>query len=235
MKHSPTKRISSLLFISCFATAMVNAQSQYEGTYYGELDEEVKNFGIVTQPREKTNDLTVTVDSAGNLTVTGISGVSGTVDSNGTVQFFENGFGFSTGTIVNRVLNANGSHEQNGGTRVNEYWIVATMNTPVSASFPDATQHPDNWNSTPWFGSFNGAGFPWIYHETLAWMYCQGSDDTTLWLYFAPLGWLATSETLYPWIYDQLMLTWLYYDTSTTNPQWFYNQNTNQWFSVNNE
>lgn len=235
MKYLLTKRYLSLLFTTAFAIATAHAQSQYAGTYYGQLDEEIKAFGVVVQPREKINDLTAIVNDNGALTVTGISGVTGQVNANGSVQFFENGFGFTTGTIVNRVLNANGTHSQNAGTRVNEYWLVATENTPVTASFPDATELPNNWNVTTWFGSFYGQNFPWIYHETLASVYCQGSDKTTLWLYFAPLGWIATSETLYPWFYDPQLATWLYYDSSITTAQWFYNQNTNTWFSVNNQ
>lgn len=211
------------------------AQSQYAGTYYGELDEQIKVFGHTVQPREKTNNVTATVSDSGQLVITGISEVTGTVDENGNI-FVTNdgGFGFQTGTITDRTLNMNGSHSQDGGTRVNEYWIVATMNTPVSSAFPDAQAEADNWNYVPWFGYFNGQDFPWIYHQTLHSMYITGTDSTELWIYFPPLAWLFTNKDTYPWFFSQGLNSWIYYDTSIASPQWFFNQSTSTWFSESN-
>lgn len=230
--------MKAILYLSAslllFSSIHTHAQSEYAGTYYGELDEEVQAFGHTVVPRKKTNTITATVSDTGALTVTGISGVSGQVDASGTISFFQNGFGFSTGTISGNTLNAAGQHEQDGGVRVNKYWIVATRNTSVTSAFPDATPEANNWNYTPWFGFFNGESFPWIYHQTLGPMYVTGSDNTALWMYFAPLGFIFTNKDTYPWFYDPQLDAWLFYDTSIASPQWFYNQSTTTWFSVDN-
>lgn len=224
-----------LMLVACGQSLLIG-QSEYAGTYYGELDEEIKFAGHTIQSRKKINSIAVHVTTDGSLTVTGINGVSGQVDADGSINFFENGFGFTAGSISGLSLSANGQHEQDGGLRVNQYWLDATQNTPVSSVFPDATQEANNQNFIAWFGYFNGLHFPWIAHQSLGNIYVQGNDETTLWMYFQPLGWMATNRDQYPWMYDVLLVTWVYYDTSIpiSQGQWFFNNRTEKWFSVNN-
>jgi len=223
------------IVLSLLMTTMSLAQSQYAGTYYGELDEEIDVFGHTVQPRQKTNDVTASVTDTGDLTITGISVVRGTVDENGNIFVTDDGgFGFQTGTIRDGTLNMSGQHSQDGGTRVNKYWILARMNTPVTSAFPDAQEEPDNWNYVPWFGYFNGADFPWIYHQTLHSMYITGNENTALWVFFPPLQWMFTNKETFPWFFSTFINGWLYYDTSNAPAQWSCNQNTGTWFSENN-
>ncbi|MGE9291978.1 MAG: hypothetical protein ACQKBW_00050 [Puniceicoccales bacterium] len=227
--------ITSLLILLS-ATSFVLAQSQYAGTYYGELDEQVSEFGVVTTPRHDTAALTAVVTTSGDLTITGASEITGTVDAQGNITVTnDGGYGFETGTISDDTINMNGSHSQDGGARVNEYWVVATLAQPVLAIFPDAQAEGSGWYYVSWFGSFNTANFPWIYHETLHSMYATGNDQTELWLYFPPLQWMFTNKDTYPWFYSQSLSAWVYYDVSTTSAQWFYNQSTGVWFAENNQ
>ncbi len=229
------KRFPLIIVSFLVLAAAAYGQSQYAGTYYGELDEEIQVFGHTVQPREKTNDVTATVTDAGDLTITGISVVRGTVDDQGHIFITDDGgFGFQTGTITNRTINMEGQHSQDGGTRVNYYWIVATMNTPVDSAFPDAQPEQNNWNYVPWFGYFNGQDFPWIYHQTLHSLYITGTDDTALWIYYPPLQWMFTNKDTYPWFYSTFINGWLFYDVTNANAQWFFNENTGTWFSEHN-
>lgn len=224
--------LAALLLLSPLLQADNNP---YAGVYYGELDEQITDVGIIVQHREKTADITVTVSDNGDLSVTGIAGVSGVVEDNGVINFFANGFGFTTGSISDGTVNAYGKHEQDGGLKVDEYWIVAQMNVSVAASFPDALAAAGNWNWTEWFGWFWGGDFPWIYHTTLGHVYCSGSDQTFLWLYYLPLGWIGTNATTYPWFYDSLLDAWLFYQVPSVNPNWFYNSSSDKWIQLTND
>lgn len=234
MKSTLTLALATLVLLTGWSAVAQAQTSPYANTYYGELDEKITIFGVVTQERTKIADLTVVVQADGSFTVQGISGVSGEVANNGVVSFFSNGFGFSQGTIENNQLNAYGKHEQNFGTRVNEYWIVATANTPVSASFPDANQLANNWNFINWFGWFWGQAFPWIWHDQLGWLYADGSDDTFLWLAYGPLGWLGTTKQDYPFVFAPSVDAWLWYQEGTANPNRFYNTATEKWIETSN-
>ncbi|WOO41334.1 hypothetical protein [Rubellicoccus peritrichatus] len=210
------------------------AQSQFAGTYYGELDEAIVVRGQTVQPREKVSNIVATVTDSGNLTITGISEVRGMVDADGLISITDNGgYGFETGTITNNTINMNGESVKDNGIRIDEYWIVATRNTPVTSIFPDAQAERNNWNYVPWFGYFNGADFPWIYHQSLKSVYCTGTESD-LWLFYPPLQWVYTNRDSYPWFYSPSVNSWIFYDTSIETPEWFFNQRTGAWFSESN-
>ena len=57
-----------------------------------------------------------------------------------------------------------------------------TINAPYWAL--DATDLGNGWKSFDWFGSFyDGTNTPWIFHESLGWLYREGDtvDDTWFW------------------------------------------------------
>jgi hypothetical protein len=85
------------------------------------------------------------------------------------------------------------------------------------------------WRRLEWFGTFNAGASPWIYHATHGWMCPVGTSTAGLWLYALDLGWLWTGETVYPWLYDLNLATWLYYHRHSSAPRWFFNSQTREW------
>ena len=58
--------------------------------------------------------------------------------------------------------------------------------------------------------SNNTRVFPWIYHEHLRWLFvAEDSTDDAMWLFEITLGWLFTSKTLYPEMFNASLDTWL--------------------------
>ena len=89
----------------------------------------------------------------------------------------------------------------------------------------------EGWYWLSWFGYFAESGNGWIYHLQHSWMYCVGTNQSSLWLYDLSLGWLWTGSTTYPYLYSSNDGAWLWYEVGSTNPRWFCNLKTSKWES----
>jgi len=87
------------------------------------------------------------------------------------------------------------------------------------------------WKWLDWFGYFCASYDPWIYHMQHGWMYCIGTDTSSLWLYDLDLGWLWTGSTTYPYLYRSSDGAWLWYLKDSSGPRWFYNYKIGSWES----
>ncbi len=86
------------------------------------------------------------------------------------------------------------------------------------------------WKQLDWFGTFFQSDYNWIYHSTLGWIYPAGEGSYDNWLFIDGLDWLWTSSVVYPYVYAPLYGgTWLWYDRSRTESQWFYNFKEQAW------
>jgi len=90
----------------------------------------------------------------------------------------------------------------------------------------------DGWRYLEWFGFFNDAGYPWIYHAGHGWMYTSGDSTEYVWLYTPDMGWLWTREGLYPYFFRNSDGSWLWYLVDSGSPRWFFNLNTSQWEQI---
>jgi hypothetical protein len=90
------------------------------------------------------------------------------------------------------------------------------------------------------FGNYGYMGSGWIYHADLGFEYVAAGNGSEVDFWDLTSGhWWYTSASLFPYMYDFTLHTWVYYfpDTHnaghyTTNPRYFANMTTNQIFTM---
>ena len=108
---------------------------------------------------------------------------------------------------------------------------IQTMNLSVDARYweLDATDLGNGWKSFDWFGNyFEGTGSPWIFHQSLGWLYRHGDKVDDTWLWSEAWAWTWTNDQLYPYL-NQHSGDWLYYFKGTTNPVRYYDYGISAW------
>lgn len=85
-------------------------------------------------------------------------------------------------------------------------FVVVSFVTPAHADSISVFGIPDDtsgeWKFTSWFGWYNDAHWPWIYHTEHAWIYCVGSGSSDIYLYdYSTTIWCSIRATGYPWMY----------------------------------
>ena len=101
--------------------------------------------------------------------------------------------------------------------------------------FPDAELVAQDWAFVSWFGLFNTADAPWIYHSELGWLYAvkRSGDDGVL-LYHPQLEWLWTTDEAFPYLYRLNQDRWLFLTRDNEERVWFYDfeaDSGNRWFT----
>lgn len=80
-----------------------------------------------------------------------------------------------------------------------------------------------------WIGYFNASYCPWIYHDSLGWLYPFPASGDGTWFWDPQWehrgGWWWTSASVYPWVYSATDGAWFYYaaENSTPGARWFCN------------
>ena len=87
----------------------------------------------------------------------------------------------------------------------------------------------DNQFCTEWFGAFNADDFPWIGHSELGFVYLDEADSSGFWMWNETIGWLWTSEAIFPFIWSDVDQDWLWFYRLSTNPRWFFSFNEAAW------
>ena len=102
-----------------------------------------------------------------------------------------------------------------------------TITEEVFNPWPDLGNFPGSeFKFSPWFGLFYDFWFPFVYHETHGWFYVSADENTGdiyLYNYTDDLGWLYTTEELYPFLYSFSLAAWLQYSEGSSNPRSFFN------------
>lgn len=101
----------------------------------------------------------------------------------------------------------------------------------VGSRWQGAEDTGGGWYKLDWFGSFNAASDPWIYHLQHGWMYAASETTSGLWLYTFDMDWMWTNHDLYPFMYQYSTASWLFYLIGSVDPRYFYNTTTGQWES----
>jgi hypothetical protein len=89
------------------------------------------------------------------------------------------------------------------------------------------------WKRLSWFGDYADMGSSWIWHPQHGYEYVYSLSTPTS-IYFwdhSGLGWLWTSSTLYPYLYRFSGGAWLWYQSGSSSPRWFFNLTAGQWES----
>lgn len=92
-----------------------------------------------------------------------------------------------------------------------------------------ATDHGSGWKSFDWFGSYCDTATGWIYHHQLGWLYRASDATESIWLWKEELGWIWTRATLYPHLYHQDTLGWLYFRSGPNGFPAFYYYRHEKW------
>jgi hypothetical protein len=107
---------------------------------------------------------------------------------------------------------------------------TTTQRLSVSAPYwaLDAKDEGDGWKSFDWFGFYYETQTPWIYHETLGWLYREGETVDNTWLWSDFLDWAWTGDLVYPYLYREGH-GWLYYLKGSKDPTRFYDYKEAAW------
>jgi len=95
--------------------------------------------------------------------------------------------------------------------------------------FTQAVDLGDDWRWLDWFGYFNELEYPWINHAQHDWMYVEADAVSHIWFWTSDMGWLWTSDTVYPYFYRSSDAQWLWYMDGSDNPRWFVRMSDGVW------
>ncbi len=111
--------------------------------------------------------------------------------------------------------------------------LADDLGPPPVGLWSQATGDPDGWKELDWFGSFfsEGTGPGWIFHNELGWMNASGEATGSIWFWSTDLGWIWSGSTIYPFVFSSNENGWLWYQKGSSNPRWFFNFVSNEWFS----
>ena len=103
-----------------------------------------------------------------------------------------------------------------------------------TTAFANLKHYADGWKESDWFGWFNTAHEPWIYHAEQGWIAFEttGQSEDNFWYYDAMMGWMWTQPDLFPVIYDQTDSCWLLAPRlpyAGPENRWFFNFDANMW------
>jgi len=87
------------------------------------------------------------------------------------------------------------------------------------------------WRNVDWFGFIYADQAPWILHTGLSWIYMMASEEGSFYIWDYAIGWLYTSDSLYPTLYSYGIGKW-YMFSSGPDPRWFYNLTDGVWESL---
>ncbi|MGB0371777.1 MAG: CAP domain-containing protein [Opitutales bacterium] len=101
--------------------------------------------------------------------------------------------------------------------------IQESVSTFVAGLFPQATPVSEGWDYDSAFGLFYTDSEPWIYHQSLEWVYAQSGDASgEMFLYSTEHGWFWTTSSAFPYLYHAESGAWYYYSTNDAGDRWLY-------------
>jgi len=120
------------------------------------------------------------------------------------------------------------------GKRATSYYDVFAQRLDstgalVGGMWGGATDLGSGWKWLSWFGIFNDSQDPWINHAQHDWMYCSGSSTASIWFWTSDMGWLWTSDSVYPYFWRSSDSRWIWYMVGSDNPRWFVRMNDGIW------
>ncbi len=96
----------------------------------------------------------------------------------------------------------------------------------------ESTDLGDNWRFFDWFGFFNLTFDPWILHLEHGFMFSIGDSTESVFLWDLDLGWMWTSDVVYPSIYLFSRDSWAFYLLESSDPRFFFIDVTQEWEAV---
>ena len=120
----------------------------------------------------------------------------------------------------------------NGGTDQITFQLVVTA-APTLWSDSNTTDLVNGWKSSNWFGIFYDNQDGWIYHQDHGWLYVNGVDESSLWIFDPTLGWIFTGQSIYPFIFRHSPQNWLYFFKNEGGTRQFWDYSSDALLEVN--
>ena len=119
-------------------------------------------------------------------------------------------------------------------TRTFTVFVEDQEELSAQALFPNAAELGEGWWFSDWFGSFNTAFFPWIFHAEHAWMYIwEDSSSSEMYVYDQGSDqWHYTAAETYPNLYSFVRNSWVFYFEGTSGPREFVELETGEFFTI---
>lgn len=90
-------------------------------------------------------------------------------------------------------------------------WIITISGTVRIGLFAGDFGDGSSELAYPWLGGYASVGGDWIYHPEHGYLYTYDAGAGAVFLWDLSLGWIYTSESLYPNLYRYDPAGWLYY------------------------
>ena len=109
------------------------------------------------------------------------------------------------------------------------FFCCINVTADASLVWTGVSPGDDGYSDVPWLGRVYDSGGGWIWHDSLGWLYAQGSTPASVYFYKPGLGWLwsgsSSAHTFYSWDIGG----WIYHAPGTADPQWFYDYSGSRW------
>ena len=84
------------------------------------------------------------------------------------------------------------------------------------------TEHDGGWMSSDWFGTFRYYEKGWMFHSELGWLFTSPDQKDGVWIWTAEHNWLWTQAGIWPYLFKNDTLNWLYYTSRENGNGIFY-------------
>ena len=103
-----------------------------------------------------------------------------------------------------------------------------------SSDFFSGVDLGEDWFQSAWFGTYNKAFYPWIFHLQHDWLFLfeSGNREEVLLFDSGTGDWWWTTRTHYTSFYSFGRDSWIYYFIDTVNPREFFDLMTGELYSV---
>ena len=170
------------------------------------------------------------IESSSTYTITISSSTDGAVSGAGS---YESGSSVSlNATPDSGYYFAGWSGDANGTTNPLSITIESDLTvSPIfqlTSSWSNSSDLGDGWKNLDWFGTFFEGDSPWVYHTGMKWLYLEGDDMDSTWLHMEDRGWLFTTQSIFPFLYDASTEGWVYF-LEQNGEAAFYEYQTSAW------
>lgn len=110
------------------------------------------------------------------------------------------------------------------GTTFSDPTVSPSISVDVLSDSLEMTQ--PGWKKSSWFGNYFQGANNWIHHQFHGWLYADGNDPSSIWLWSPRQKWLWTGPGIYPHMFRNQDGTWIYFIVQAIPEKVYYNQTT---------
>ena len=123
-----------------------------------------------------------------------------------------------------------------GCTESGQLTVIVEAAEPAGppAALAGASELGEDWWSSAWYGAFNIAFAPWIFHAQHGWQFIfEDSTPESIFLFdLSADDWLFTDAMLYPNLFNFDSNSWIFYFVGTSGPREFVDLQSGEFFNV---